>query len=421
MDPVTLGMAKADAKKKFNPLRKPTIILFGDSRTADCSYLSIPAGNVASAYYSTPTSWFDYGQAFRAGGPVFDVIRNAGIGGNTTTQMLARMDADVIAYAPSHMTLWGGTNDPWTSFTEVENSAARMAQMMDKARLAGIYTFLVSETTANSKGTIFPKYVAYFNDLLRAYASNNAAVEYWDFNALVSDPADANGYHKSAMLRDGLHLSPYGATLIGREVVAKKLGRIGTELAQLPVAQIDTLNLSSVSRNVANNPLMQGTTGTLGADQTGTLPVSWSASGVPATMSLPARLDGIGSDIKSVITASGAGSHYLTLNVDAARLVAGATYVLEAGMALEAASAVSAVSLTAQMYVSGVEHRRGWGYRVQSTVASDKLATGDLIVRSRPFVAPAGVTSANVVRQVSFGGAGNATDRLGRFAWRRIA
>lgn len=398
-----------------SPLRKPTVILFGDSRTADCDYIAEPLS------YSTPVSWWDYGQAFRVGGPVFDVIRNAGIGGNTTTQMLARIDADVIAYNPSHMTLWGGTNDTWAAAADVEASYGRMAQMMDKARAAGIYVFLISETTANSKGSTFPKHVAYYNEMLRVYAATNAGVEFWDFNSLVTDPAHASGYNKGVMLRDGLHLSPYGATLIGREIVAKRLASRTTELAQLPVSQIDTVNLSTVSRNVANNPLMLGSTGTLGANQTGVMPTSWAASGVTAVMSTPARADGIGNDLKSVITAGAAGSHYHTLTVDPARLVGGATYVLEASMTIEEATAVSAISLAAQMYVSATEHKHGFGFRVQGLVATDAIVPGTLTIRSRPFVAPAGATGASVIRQVSFGGAGSCTDRLGRFAWRRIA
>lgn len=68
---------------------------------------------------------------------MFDVLRNAGIGGNTTTQMQARMAADVLAYSP-HMTLWGGTNNGWTTTAHVDATFARMAAMMDTARAAGI-------------------------------------------------------------------------------------------------------------------------------------------------------------------------------------------------------------------------------------------------------------------------------------------
>lgn len=39
------------------------------------------------------------------------LVRNAGIGGNTTAQMLARVQADVVAYAPAYCIVLGGTND----------------------------------------------------------------------------------------------------------------------------------------------------------------------------------------------------------------------------------------------------------------------------------------------------------------------
>lgn len=404
------------------PLRTPTIVLFGDSRTGDCDYQPN-----ALLRYSTNTSWFDWGQAFRQGGPVLDVIANAGVGGNTTTQMLARIEADVFALSPSHMTLWGGTNDGWPDTAAVEASFGRMAQMMDMARARGIYVFVISETTANSKGSGYPRQVAYYNDLLRAYAATNSGVEFWDFNQHVTDPTSANGYHKSIMLRDGLHLSPYGASYLGREVVASRLARFGTDLAQLPASQIDTINVGSPSRQIANNPLMLGTSGTVpgSAGWSGQAPQSWAvsagSSNVSAAQSVPARTDGIGNALRAEITAVAAGSHYLTQTVDPTRLVAGAKYVLEAACKLEANTGLSHLSLTARITAPAGNHVFGWGLATIAPQASDSIVAGDLVLRSRAFVAPVGATGLSVVRQMTFGGAGSAPEELSRLALRRIA
>lgn len=109
-------------------LRKPTIVLCGESRTADCDFVDSFSG------YSTNMSWFDWGQANLPQGPVFDVLRNAGIGGNTTTQMQARMAADVLAYSPSHMTLWGGTNDGRSNDVPVRLLVIRCRRPTPRAR-----------------------------------------------------------------------------------------------------------------------------------------------------------------------------------------------------------------------------------------------------------------------------------------------
>lgn len=105
--------------------------------------------------------------------------------------------------------------------------------------------FLISETTANTKGGTYPRHVQYYNELLRGYAATHAGVEFWDFNAVVTDPTNVNGYNNGTMLRDGLHLGPFGASTLGKDVVAKQLARFGTPLCQLPASLIDTQDIAA--------------------------------------------------------------------------------------------------------------------------------------------------------------------------------
>lgn len=367
------------------PVRRPTLILFGDSRTADCEYTS------GLLSYSTNMSWIDWGQASRPGGPAFDIIRNAGIGGNTTQQMLDRVYTDVIAYGPSHVTLWGGTNDGWTTTAHVDASFARMVQILEKLAAAGIYVFLISETTGTPplRSTPFPALVGYYNDRLRTYAVDHPGIEYWDFNALIVDPTNANGYGRASMLRDGLHLNPLGASKIGRDLVGPKLAKRAGDLAALAVSQYDSRSISSVSRNIANNPLMQGTTGTVGAGHTGQVPSGWASSGNVAELSVVSRPDGVGNNARIVLAATSSSSFFLSQQIDPARLVPGKRMVIEAALDIDAATEVSAISLTFSMFeTGGVEHRRGFGYPVQAAVAGDSIALGDRVIRSRVFVVP---------------------------------
>jgi lysophospholipase L1-like esterase len=381
--PTRLGESELNAT--FAPLRRPTLILFGDSRTADCDYSS------GLLTYSTNMSWIDWGQGSRPNGPTFDIIRNAGISGNTTQQLLDRVDADVIAFGPSHVTLWAGMNDGWTMTAHVDASYARMVQILEKLAASGIFVFLISETTGSPplRSTPFPALVGYYNDRLRTYAADHPGIEYWDFNALIVDPTNANGYARGAMLRDGLHLGPLGASKIGRDIVAPKLAKRAGDLAGLAVSQYDTRSVSAVSRNIANNPLMQGTTGTVGSGHTGQLPSAWASSGNVAAVSVVARPDGVGNNARIVLTATSTASLFLSQQIDPARLVPGKRLVIEAALGIDAATNVSAVSLTFSMFeTGGVEHRRGFGYPVQATAVNDSIATGDRVLRSRVFVVP---------------------------------
>lgn len=427
MDVVALGLAKADARRNYTPLRKPTIVLFGDSRVSDCdisnSDATDTANNTALNLYSTNISWFDWGQANLVGGPVLDVIRNAGTGGNTTTQMQARFQADVIDKRPSYVAIWGGTNDGWTTTAHVDASYDRMVDMMDRARNAGIYVFLISETTASTKGATFPSLVLYYNERLRGYAARNQGVEFWDFNAYVVNPTSTAGYPLTAMVRDGLHLSAFGAATLGQQVVAKKLARLTTPVAQLPISMIDTMGNNSNVRNVLSNPLMQGTAGTLDGTSTGTLPDGWSSSGSPtAVVSVPARADGYGNNLRTAITASGAAGKFYQQTIATSRLTAGSKYVVEASLGIASPTNLFAVSLIAQFFNGATVYSRGFGLNVQTPVADTLPAMTDAVIRSRVFVAPTGFTytSAALVLTVRFGAAGSATIDLGRVAVKKV-
>lgn len=397
-----------------SPIRPATVVLFGDSRTADCHY------STATAQNSTNMDWFGWGNSARSGGPVLDVLANAGVAGNTTTQMLARIQSDAIDLAPGYLTLWGGTNDSWGSISDVAASAGRMEDMVDLALEAGIYVFLISETVANSKGTTFPKHVAHYNDLLRAVAEDRPGVEFWDFNSLVVDPTSAFGYNRSTMLRDGVHLGPFGASTLGRRVVAPALERIQGDLASLVASQADSRAVNDDAKNVVSNGLMQGSTGVPGAGHTGTLPDYWTSSGNVAALSVTSRADGVGNDITFDLAATSTNSAFLIRNLNTAHIVAGQYATIEASLGIDEAVDIASASLTALLTIGGTSYRFGIGYPTQATAAGDSLATGEYVLRSRPFLIPAGsVTGAEVQFRLGVSAAtATATVRLGRVSMR---
>lgn len=410
----------------YAPMRPRTVVLFGDSRVANCDYAD------ATDAFSTNRDWLGWGNYQTGTGPALDMIHNGGVGGNTTAQMLARVGTDVLAYNPGYLILWGGTNDTWATTTDVDATFGRMVQIMQAATGAGIYIFLVSETTSSAKGTTFPTLVQYYNERLLHYAAGQRDVEFWDFNSLVINPADPTGMPKAAMLAsDGVHPSPYGAAVLGQKIVAPALSRFKTSLASLVNTPIDTLGNNANVRNIVSNPLMTATGGTVGAGDSGTVPGSWASSAgggtVTAVCSTPARSDGFGNDFQMAITATASGSKYGTQAVNTARLVQGGQYIIEAAAGLDSPVSVVVFAVFLQIFTSGGGGTWMLGAGQNSVAfesADNLLAASNFTIRSRKFTIPTGVTisGANLQWRIAFANAsgGSCTARLGRVSLKRV-
>jgi acyl-CoA thioesterase-1 len=141
---------------------------------------------------------------------------NAGVGGNTSAQMLARFDADVVAKNPRVVVILAGTNDLYQATTTVAPTS--IFNMVQKALAANIKVIV---------GTIPP-----IGDWSRAVNADpdagNAAVLRW--NDEIRMGADMYGYkvadfYKAMLLPDGtqnfslfvfdkLHPSPEGSAML---------------------------------------------------------------------------------------------------------------------------------------------------------------------------------------------------------------
>lgn len=129
MDPVTLGMAKADAQKKYAPNgyafpRGTRLVTIGDSQLA--------AGDSIDQRL-LQDNFIHYG-AINSGGRL-DYVANVAIAGETAVEGLARFDANVPKYKPDIVACRYGSNDEATySWQTYENA---MNQLMTKIRALG--------------------------------------------------------------------------------------------------------------------------------------------------------------------------------------------------------------------------------------------------------------------------------------------
>ena len=136
---------------------------------------------------------------------------NAGIGGQTTRDMLARFDAAVIARAPRIVHIMAGTNDLWHGDPGPEGSAAigNLAEMVGQAQAAGIAVILaapppISKDAAHLFGRpdLFP---ALLDGIARLGRESGAL--HIDYAASLGD---GEGGIRPELTTDGVHLTRAG-------------------------------------------------------------------------------------------------------------------------------------------------------------------------------------------------------------------
>lgn len=265
-----------------------TIVLFGDSTTA-YNNVGAPGGLL----YGDSRGHFQWLNALLD--QRFTLLFNAGVSGDTTAMLLARITTDVLAYAPKYCQVQIGINDL--------NNGVSVATI--KTNLATIYGILYDAGIITIATTIAPVATGFLgdagsdnipviNDWMRDYVMTNRGMILWDTYAGMVDPASAHGYSlSSAVLSAQAHQSTYGAYL-------GAMSGLATFQSIIPpvTGRVSSMNNSygtnTASKQLLDNPTFQGSggTNTPGAGTiTGTIAANWeiiSASGVAITASVAA-------------------------------------------------------------------------------------------------------------------------------------
>jgi lysophospholipase L1-like esterase len=157
---------------------------------------SVMLGNDDQVNNTQNQSWF--AELCRQSGQKMRYYRNAGVAGNTSTQMLARIATDVTAYAPSWAIIAGITaNDVATPVATVK---ANIAAMVDACQDAGIRVMVASGTPSDTAGT--RAFLVAMNAWLEPWA-NARGLPFLDLYSYLADPAD--GTYLAAFTADGTH------------------------------------------------------------------------------------------------------------------------------------------------------------------------------------------------------------------------
>lgn len=156
----------------------------------------------------------------------------AGVGGNTSREMLNRLDRDVISKKPDWMTLSCGVNDVkhGVGGVELEPYKTNITNIVDRALAAGIKVAILTATVIDETDNANNQKLAGYNAFLRQLAQeknlllvdSNAA--FW--TALKANPQPVG---TNLLTVDGVHMNPEGNMLMARGI----LEGFGVPLAQL--------------------------------------------------------------------------------------------------------------------------------------------------------------------------------------------
>lgn len=259
------------------------------------------AGDVISGTHQTRLDSFPaYFAAFSGGKVLF--VRNSGIGGNKTSDMIARFDTDVTPYSPTIVTLQAGTNDFTFGVTNA-TFRANIATLVGKIQAIGAKPVLLTMPPVNTAGGAQKLQIVQNNTWLAFYgAANNIPVV--DMYGVVTDPATGN-YLASMDNGDGTHPSPLGRYQIG-QAVANLVGPMLSTMPMLTRSNVDPSN------ELSNGLMLNSTSG---------VATGWSVNGTPTT----------GTATNSIVTDTAVPGNMQRITMNAATGYAGLQFPITVG------------------------------------------------------------------------------------------
>lgn len=247
IDRVTLGSLKNTFNFNSSQYKgKQTVVLLGDSLTAknNGSYLG---RNLDNFTYSTGfISW-----ANALSGQKFEILKNLGVGGETSTQILARVNA-VVALNPSHCFFLCGMNDGVTdaNTTTLKNNILSIYNTLNSNNIVSV--IFTNTTTLNYVDK--NKQALEVNEWLNSEFKAKENVFIVDLNSVLINSNSSDGLIKSSVVSDNLHPSNNGG-LVGGIEIAKFMSGFANKL-YLPTSVLDSMTFSTKSKILNSYPLM---------------------------------------------------------------------------------------------------------------------------------------------------------------------
>jgi lysophospholipase L1-like esterase len=161
----------------------------------------------------------------------------AGVGGNTSQDMLARFQADVLGKKPDWVTISCGVNDVWHNpgGVPLDGYEKNITSMVDQAQAAGIKVLIMTATVIGEDDNDNNKKLVAYNDFLHQLAAQRhlpVAEENAAFQAAIkAGPPLPN--NAPILTVDGVHPTSEG----GQVMASTLLAAFGATPAQVTQAQ----------------------------------------------------------------------------------------------------------------------------------------------------------------------------------------
>lgn len=143
----------------------------------------------------------------------------AGISGNTSREMLARLDISVLSKKPDWMTLSCGVNDVGRS-VDLDTYKTNITAIVDKAQAAGINILILTATVIKEADNANNQKLTAYNEFLKQLAKEKHLLlsdlngSFW--NAIKAAPANRG---TNLLTVDGIHMNPMGNLLMARGIL----------------------------------------------------------------------------------------------------------------------------------------------------------------------------------------------------------
>lgn len=174
------------------------------------------------------------------------VVIPAGVAGDASTDMLARLDRDVLSKKPDWMTLSCGVNDVWKKNVPLEDYKKNVTAIVDQATAAGTKVIILTSTMIEEDpSSAMNQKLAAYNDFLRSLATERH-LPLADLNAdmqaaLAEQKAQVPGMKGLLLTYDGVHVNGLGDQVMASGIL-KAMGLTDAQLAQAKASWMDLPN-----------------------------------------------------------------------------------------------------------------------------------------------------------------------------------
>lgn len=286
----------------------------------DVSALWAGTGNASAYGITNDSGWVNYAAGLLAAqGKAIELVRNAGDGGDTSAQMLARLHTELAGVMAGDIVVACATTNDIGEVTAAE-AMTNLAAIFDwvLARGATLHAGTLGQAQSSAYWADAAAALVFTRDVnmfVRSYCEQKSRVRCFDKHAALGSGDYASA---GAVESAGIHYLPAGAQLVGNRYVTD----CGADFRKSEFRRWRSTADAYVdgdSWNLLTNPEFEGATGS-------TPPTGWTASGA-GTNTYTLSAGGSGWDLSFDKAHTAANVTTLTQDITG-RLVAGRRYIM---------------------------------------------------------------------------------------------